>query len=361
MKGLEAEGPPPSAAMPGATLSDRPATLALALNLGLVFLAYADTVRFQFVHDDIFQILGNTWLRSWKYLPRYFTADVWAFQHTVGHGNMYPRVFLLWLHLQYLLFGANPWGWHLSTVLCHLGATLLVYFTAARLLEDRLGALFATLIFGLHPTHAGAIAWVSGVSEPLCGIFLLAAYLCYLKKRAELVHARTYRVASLGLYALACLAKETAVILPLIILACEFLWSERTHVVSWRAWAGRTQGAFTVVAPYLTLFAVYLVARVVALRGFQNAREAHSILSMFLTWPSVLWFYLRHLLWPAHLIPLLGVLHSLRCSKLFMADYSGPDGGCRSVVLGQALLESGGRHPLDDRAHLAGAGCAVVP
>ena len=284
-------------------MSDRATTLALALILAVVFLAYLDTLWFQFVHDDRFQILGNTWLRSWKYLPRYFTADVWAFQHPVFRGTFYRPIFLLWFRLQYLVFGLNPWGWHLCTVLCHVGVTLLVYYTAARLLEDRLAALFATLIFGLHPTHAEAVAWVSGVTEPLFAIFLFASYLCYLKKRAEPAHARTYLVASLGLYALASLSKETAVILPFIIFACELLWSERTAPSRWRAWVQRSLGAFTVAAPYLALFAIYMVARVFSLQGFQNTKEAHSFLSMFLTWPSVLWFYIQHLIWPTRLSP----------------------------------------------------------
>ena len=300
---MEAGTPLPVSELPGAPLSDRAVALALALILAVVFLAYIDTLWFQFVHDDRFQILGNTWLRSWKYLPRYFTADVWAFEHPVFRGTFYRPIFLLWFRLQYLVFGLHPWGWHLCTVLCHVGVTLLVYYTAARLLEDRLAALFATLIFGLHPTHAEAVAWVSGVAEPLFAIFLFASYLCYLKKRSKPARARAYLAASLVLYALASLSKETAVILPFVIFACEVLWSEQKAPSRWRAWIQRARGAFMVVAPYLALFAIYMVARLLALQGFQNTKEAHSYLSMFLTWPSVLWFYIQHMIWPTHLSP----------------------------------------------------------
>ncbi len=287
----------------GTPLSDRAATLGLVLILVVVFLAYADTLWFQFVHDDSSQILGNTWIRSWKYLPRYFTADVWAFMHPVFRGNFYRPVFLFWFRLQYLAFGLNPWGWHLCTVLCHVLVTLLVYFTAVHLLKDRLAALFATLIFGLHPTHAEAVAWVSGVTEPLFAIFLFASYLCYLKKRADPARAHVYLAASLLLYALACLSKETAVILPAIIFACEFLWSKATAPSRWGAWSRRSLGALAVVAPYVALFAIYVVVRVISLKGFQNPKEEHSLLSMVLTWPSVLWFYIQHLIWPTNLSP----------------------------------------------------------
>jgi protein O-mannosyl-transferase len=306
-KGTEPGAPSLSSGLPGNLLSDRATTLALCLILALVFLAYVDTLWFQFVHDDSFQILGNTWLRSWKYLPRYFTADVWAFEHPASRGNFYRPIFLLWFRLQYLVFGLAPWGWHLCTVLCHVGVTLLVYFTAVRLLEDRLAALFATLIFGLHPTHAEAVAWISGVTEPLFAIFLFASYLCYLKKRAEPEHARAYQVGSLVLYALAALSKETAVILPFIIFASEFVVGARHGVPlrssRWRTWFPRALEAFQVIIPYLALFTIYMAARLLALRGFQNPREEHSFLSMFLTWPTVLWFYIQHLIWPTRLSP----------------------------------------------------------
>jgi tetratricopeptide (TPR) repeat protein len=301
---LEAGSSLAATEFPGAPLSGRTITAALALILAVVFLAYLDTLWFQFVHfDDRLQILQNTWLRSWNYLPRYFTADVWAFQHPVSRGTFYRPIFLIWFRLQYLVFGLNPWGWHLCTVLCHLVVTLLVYYTAARLLGDRLAALFATVIFGLHPTHAEAVAWVSGVNEPLSAMFLLASYLCYLKKRSEPARARTYLAASLGLYTLACLTKETAVILLLIIFACEVLWSERITPSRWRTWVRRSRDAFVVVAPCLALFALYMVARITSLHGFQNTKEEHSYLSMFLTWPSVLWFYTQHLIWPVRLCP----------------------------------------------------------
>jgi hypothetical protein len=39
------------------------------------------------------------------------------------------------------------------------------------------------------------------------------------------------------------------------------------------------------------------------LQGFQNTKEPHSYFSMVLTWPSVLWFYMQHLIWPTRLSP----------------------------------------------------------
>ncbi len=294
--------PPGGKNLDVAPLSNWAEIMALACILAVIFLTYFNTLGFQFVHDDWFQIVENTWLRAWKYLPRYFAGSVWAFNHPGFRGTYYRPMFLLWFRLQYLAFGTKPFGWHLCTVFCHLGVTLLVYFTAARLLEERLAALFTALIFGLHPTHYEAVAWVSGVSEPLFAVFLFSSYLLYLKRRADPGRSRAYLAASLAFYALACLSKETAVILPVIIFACEIAWSGRRDHTA-RSRVRRSLDALKVTAPYLGLFAVYLVARIISLRELQFVKEEHSYFSMILTWPSVLWFYIRHLLWPVRLSP----------------------------------------------------------
>ncbi len=299
---FQSDAPAGGGDLEGARLSHRAVTWSLAAILAVVFLAYLNTLRFDFVHDDRFQILGNTWLRAWRYLPRYFAGSVWAFQHPGFRGTYYRPAFLLWFRIQYLLFGTKPFGWHLCTIACHLGATILAYFTAARLLEDRLAALFTALIFGLHPTHAEAVAWVSGVTEPLFAVFLLSSYIFYLKQRTNPGRSHAYLAGSLAFYVLACFSKETAVIMPLIIFASEMMLNGRRDHAE-RGSLRRSLDALKVIAPYLALLAVYIVARIVALRGFQFVKEDHSYLSMILTWPSVIWFYIRHLFWPVGLNP----------------------------------------------------------
>jgi tetratricopeptide (TPR) repeat protein len=273
----------------------------LIVVLVLVFVAYLDTLWFQFVFDDRYLIVENTWLRSWRYLPRYFTGDVWVFRHPTVHGSFYRPLFLLWLRLQYIAFGLKPWAWHLSTVLAHVGVTVLLYYLAVRLLKDRVAALFAALIFGLHPIHVEAVAWVTGIIESLVALLLIASFLCYLRKRSEQLHARAYLVASLALYMLAMLAKEMALVLPMIIFGSELIWSEPAGATRLRAWFRQGLHALAAVAPYLVTSAAYVGLRVMALHGFQNPRVSHPFLSVVLTWPSVLWFYIRHLLWPVGL------------------------------------------------------------
>ena len=48
-------------------------------------------------------------------------------------GNYYRPLFLLWFRLNHAMFGLDPKGWHLTTILCHVAATYLVFGLVRRL------------------------------------------------------------------------------------------------------------------------------------------------------------------------------------------------------------------------------------
>jgi hypothetical protein len=77
-------------------------------------------------------------------------------------------------------------------------------------------ALLAALIFGFYPAHMEAVAWVSSVTGPLLGILFIASLLAYAQGHTE--GEVKWRVISLTLFALAMLEKETALILPGLLL-----------------------------------------------------------------------------------------------------------------------------------------------
>src|SRR5258708_7829844 len=108
--------------------------LVLALGLSLTFLAYCGALGFDFAYDDRSQVVTNPWIRSWRYAPRYFTVSVWGFHNPYVFGNYYRPLFFLWLRVNHMLFGLKPWGWHLTSILAHVGVTLLVYYLVRRIL-----------------------------------------------------------------------------------------------------------------------------------------------------------------------------------------------------------------------------------
>ncbi len=279
-----------------------PAWWGIAFVLALTFAVYAPTLRYQFVHDDRGQIVENPAVHSWHSVPTYFTGQVWAAVMPEELGNYYRPLFLLWLRINDVVFGNQAWGWHLTTILAHVLTTLLVYLLALRLGIGRDVALLAALIFGLHPAHIEAVAWVSGVTEPLLGILLIASFLGYLQSRAAGAHALKWKVISLVLFALAMLEKETALILPGLLLVYEWIfgteWGKPLKVRRIFTWSAEAIGK---IWPYLFLVALYVPARIYALKGFNHVVTPLSTAQLIFTWPSLVGFWIRHLVWPAGL------------------------------------------------------------
>src|SRR5581483_2778510 len=213
-------------------------------------------------------------------------------------GNYYRPIFMLWMRLNDALFGFKPWGWHLTTVLLHVIATLFVFKLARRLaalsftedVADRIG-LITALIFGLHPVHIEAVAWISGVTEALFAILLIWSFLCFLNWRENRPNARTY---SLLLYAFAIFSKETAVLMMPLVAAFVWLYpTEDQPPLLQRAW-----NSVRAAIPFLGVTLIYLYFRWLALHGLMHVVDQLDRRTNLLTIPSILWFYLKMLFVP---------------------------------------------------------------
>jgi protein O-mannosyl-transferase len=270
----------------------------LSLILLITFLVYSNALRFDFVYDDRGQILANVQVHAWRYLPHYFFERVWSFAYPGIQGNYYRPIFLLFLLLNYKIFGPYAAGWHLVSVAAHGAVTYLVYVLAQRLTGDQRTALVAALIFGIDPVHIESVAWISGVTDPLLALFLLPSFLSYLNAREGKAHRGAWLAGSLALYGLAMLSKETALILPIIILAYEWLWYGPAGS-DWPLSAfARVRTATFRIGPFVLLTFVYLAVRWQVLQGLGHTMVPLSVSTIIFTWPHLMLFYLRHLVWP---------------------------------------------------------------
>ncbi|WP_437190832.1 tetratricopeptide repeat protein [Planctomicrobium sp. SH527] len=190
----------------------RSLTILTALTLGV----YLGTFKNDFVdYDDdrfVTQNLAVLHGLSWS-------GVVYAFT-TFDTGTWIP---LTWLSLQLdsTLFGLNASGFHGTGLLLHLANVALFYAFLRRVGVSDLVALFAALVFGIHPLHVESVAWVSERKDVLSTFFLLLTLLAYVhySKRPDL--NRYWGV--LGLLVLGLLSKPMLVTLPALMLVLD-LW-----------------------------------------------------------------------------------------------------------------------------------------
>ena len=255
-----------------------PAGLILALILLAGFAVYFNSLKGEFLWDDIHFIKNNTYLRSWSHLPEIFTSDVAA-----GSGMRYdyyrPLATFTYL-IDYSFFRLESRGYHLFSIIYHLLVGLSIYFLVGLLFRDRLLAGLTAIFWLIHPLQTETVAYISGRPDSLVALFVLLTIILYLRQ-----------MRSSGLYFLMCLSglaavlsRENCVVLPALILLYHFIFRRRVRL--------------SLFAPILLLILAYVTGRLFFLNSPHLAPPLGERITGSL---AALVSYLRLLLFPIHL------------------------------------------------------------
>jgi protein O-mannosyl-transferase len=148
-----------------------------ALLFLLVGGAFFNAIPNDFInYDDPLYVTENVQVRQG--LTREGIA--WAFCGTAA-GNWHPLTLVSHM-LDVQWYGLRPWGHHLTSVLLHVGNTLLVFWVFKQMTGAIGRSFFVAALFGLHPVHVESVAWVAERKDVLSTLFWLLtlwAYLCY--------------------------------------------------------------------------------------------------------------------------------------------------------------------------------------
>lgn len=142
--------------------------------------------------------------------------------NTTVQGNYHPLT-MLTLAIDYNIGELNPKVYHLSSLIFHIIASILVYVFVNLLTGKRFAALIAALLFGIHPMHMESVAWVSGRKDVLYGTFYMIALIAYVKY-VRVKEVKRYLWFALVVFAffLSLLSKPSAVVLPLSLLLIDY-------------------------------------------------------------------------------------------------------------------------------------------
>jgi protein O-mannosyl-transferase len=187
----------------------------------LAFVLYANTLTHGFVLDDSIVITDNMFTtQGASGIPGILSKDTFfGFFKVEGKealvsGGRYRPMTLVLFALVYEIFEANPFVFHLLTVLLFGLTCVLLYHTLLLLLKDRgsdyatLVALLATLLFTAHPIHTEVVANIKGCDEIVTLLASLGAL--YLTVRAVDTGRSSYGILAAIVFFMACLSKENA-------------------------------------------------------------------------------------------------------------------------------------------------------
>ena len=160
--------------------------------------------------------------------------------------------------LNFALSGLHPAGYYAFNLALHLAVVTLVMALARRVTGSQLAAGVAGLLFaGAVGNFGEAILWICGRTGPIADLFTLGA-LIFHWDALERGRPRD-RMLALTCFALALLAKESAVVLLPLLLLMD--WMRGTRVLDLIT---RRRRLYT---PYLLLLAGYLVFQFMVLRA----------------------------------------------------------------------------------------------
>ncbi len=111
----------------------------------------------------------------------------------------------------------SPFLYHLVNVALHVLNSLLAFALFRIVLAEGIGAFIGGAIFAVHPIHAESVAWISGRTDLLAALFTLVTVVIWQNFRRQGAFPGTIPY-GLGLasFALACLSKEVAFLLPVL-------------------------------------------------------------------------------------------------------------------------------------------------
>ncbi|KAL4624987.1 transmembrane and TPR repeat-containing protein 1 [Arapaima gigas] len=146
-------------------------------------LCYGNSLRGEFVHDDVWAITNNPDVRPGSSLRGIFFDDFWGkrMADNTSHKSYRPLC-ILSFKLNIMLGGMTPLHFHAVNVVLHCAVTALLMYTCERaVFDDSRLAFLAALLFAVHPIHTEAVSGIVGRADVLACMLFLLSFLSYIR------------------------------------------------------------------------------------------------------------------------------------------------------------------------------------
>ena len=195
-------------------------------------LVYVNSLKNNFVWDDYFVIVDNSFIKSWHNFPEIFSKSYLTPITVLKSGNItgsgetsYRPVVTASYFVDYWLWKLNPSGYHLLNLLLHIANVILLYLFICLLLKNKYIAFLASLFFALHPVNTEVVNVVSFREDLFVFLFFVSAFILFIKQ--DLLSGRKKmfcRIFSIILFLLALFSKEVAIMLPVMLILYDYLF-----------------------------------------------------------------------------------------------------------------------------------------
>jgi len=245
--------------------------LIVSLILIITFFTFKNILNHEFIHswDDLLQVTDNADIRklSIENLKKIFISS---------YVNMYQPITTITYGIDYMVNGIDSSVFHLSNLIIHLIAVILVYFLIIWLGLGYISAGFTALLYATGPLVVEPVAWISARSTLLSSVFFFAAFLYYLKYLAN--ETRSAIILAQLFYLLALLSRVTVVVFPFIMLLAEIYLKK-----DWRS------GKLMIAKLWFLFISIPVVWIGLSFRDFSGTYGSIWEIPLFMI-PKTLWY-----------------------------------------------------------------------
>jgi Flp pilus assembly protein TadD len=190
--------------------------------LAVITLAvFSPTIHFGFINlDDNQYVSENPIVQHGLTLK----GIGWAFTHVVV-GNWHPLT-MISLMADDQFQGLNPGGYHLTNVVLHTVAVILLFLVLNEMTGVPWRSAFVAAVFAIHPLRVESVAWISERKDVLSGVFFMLTLWAYVRYVKQFKVQNSKFKISYGLvllfFALGLMSKPMLVTVPFVLLLLDY-------------------------------------------------------------------------------------------------------------------------------------------
>lgn len=181
-----------------------------------VWLVFGQTRHFGFVtYDDDTYVFENPVIKAGLTLA----GLRWFF--TNPHSDNWHPLTSISHMLDVQLYGPFAGGHHVTSVLLHAVATVLLFLILQRMTGAFWRSALVAVLFAVHPLRVESVAWISERKDVLSGVFFMLtlwAYVTYVRS----ARPRVYYVILLVAFTLGLMSKPMLVTMPFLLLLLDY-------------------------------------------------------------------------------------------------------------------------------------------
>jgi hypothetical protein len=264
----------------------------------VVFVCFLPALNNGFVWDDKHNLIENNNYRGLSRSHLY-----WMF--TTFHDANYHPLTWLTLGFDFVLWGMNPAGYHLTNLVFHVLNTVLLYTLIILLLRRSIAngsisnaimtqtsAAAGALFFAVHPLRVETVCWLSARGDVVCGFFYLLTIISYVNMVDKKTAAgrRRWFLLTVLFFLLSLLSRAWGITLPLVLIILDL------YPLGRFAPAGRSLSSLKRLVAEKIPFAVFALGAgalaILAKKGPMLKLAEHGLAARFMQAGYGLGFYL---------------------------------------------------------------------